>query len=139
MLRCLQDLQEGPRGDDGDAGVFAQGKEVGVAGHNVVRVALRRTGQDHVSAGSAGVGGAKAVEPPTLPRLSDPVRDAAGPDGHADEEVRVQDGPDHRRARAARTASALVASSTFAGTFRPFAWTRPTFLKRPPRSCRYCS
>ena len=55
MLRCLQDLQEGPCGDDGDAGVFAQGKDMGVAGHNVVRVALHRTGQDHVSAGSAGM------------------------------------------------------------------------------------
>ncbi len=54
---------------------------------------------------------------PFLLGAADLVRDAPGPDGHAHKLIRIQDGTGHRCARDVRTASAIVESSRFAGTF----------------------
>lgn len=81
------------------------------------------------------VGGGEEKEPPVMPGRADPVLKPARPNCHADDLVRIQDGADHRRARAARTASSIAASSFFAGIFLVRALIRSRILNRSFRSC----
>jgi len=69
-----------------------------------------------------------------LPGASDSIRDASWPDSHTDELVCVQDRANHRRARDARTASSMVASSCFAGILFVRALICSRILKRSSRS-----
>ena len=81
------------------------------------------------------VGGAHQNKPSVPPGCQDPVLEAAGPDGHADNLICIQDDANHRRARAARTASSSAASSFFTGIFLALALIRSRILNRSFRFC----
>jgi len=98
-----------------------QGSELGV-GENPVDLP-KQPGRAHQN------------EPPVPPGCQDPVLGPAGPDDHADNLVGIQDGANHRRARAPRTASSSAASSFFAGIFLALALIRSSTLNRSFRFC----